>query len=164
MADNKENKAVKEMATKKPENKIQFFNEKKWIMAYWFGTHRVQFTENALWDLWCRSWGNDFNGKSDERFQDIVLWIKEVKSTMSKDEIKKKRREVADCQPMPEYIKKLAAKKGYYVKKCSTRKHPSKVSGYAIFKNKKDKKAVYGKKFELTAHRVKQILEAKENK
>ena len=50
------------------------------------------------------------------------------------------------------------------MKKCSTRNHPLKVSGYAIFKNKADKKPVYGKKFDLTAHQVKQILEAKEDK
>ena len=62
------------------------------------------------------------------------------------------------------YIKKLAAKKGFYVKKCSTRNHRLKVSGYAIFKNQKDKKPVYGKKFDLTVKQVEEYLNKQEDK
>lgn len=105
-----------------------------------------------------------FYSKSDERFQEILLWIKEVRRTMSKAEIKAKRHEVADCHSMPPYIRQLADKKGYYVRKCSTRRHPLRVSGYAIFKNEKDKQAKYGKKFNLTVQQVREILEAKEDK
>lgn len=83
---------------------------------------------------------------------------------MSKAEIKAKRHEVADSSSMPPYIKKLAIRKGYCVKKCSTRKHPLRVSGYAIFKNERDKQPKYGKKFNLTVQQVKEILEAKEDK
>ena len=97
-------------------------------------------------------------------FQDTFTWIKQIVRTMSKAEIKAKRHEVADFSSMPPYIKQLASRKGYYVKKCSTRKHPLRVSGYAIFKNEKDKKPIYGKKFNLTAQQIKEILEAKEDK
>ncbi len=108
--------------------------------------------------------GNDFNNKSDERFQEILPWIREVRRTMSKAEIKAKRHEVADSSSMPPYIKQLASRKGYCVKKCSTRKHPLRVSGYAIFKNERDKQPKYGRKFNLTVQQVKEILEAKEDK
>lgn len=158
MADKTENKVIKR-------KNIHFFREKKWIMAYWFKTSRkAQFTEKYLWELWQKWFGNDFTGKSDERFQEILPWIREIRRTMTKDEIKKKRHDIADCHPMPSYIKKLTSRKGYYVKKCSTRNHPLKVSGYAIFKNQKDKKAVYGKRFDLTAQQVIEILESKEDK
>lgn len=149
----------------KNRKKINFFNEKKWIMAYWYKRCRkAQFTEKYLWELWQKWWGNDFTSKSDVRFKELLPWIKEIKNTMTIDEIKQKRRDHADKQKMPQYIKRLAAKKGYYVKKCSTRNYPLKVSGYAVFKNENDKKPVYGKKFTLTAKEVIEYLEAKENK
>lgn len=57
-------------------NKINFFNEKKWIMAYWFKINqKAQLTETYLWELWQKWFGNDFNGKSDERFQDLLPWM-----------------------------------------------------------------------------------------
>lgn len=146
-------------------NRINFYEEKKWIMAYWFKTRRkAQFTEAYLWDLWQKWFGNDFTGKSDERFQELLPWIKEIRRTMSKAEIKEKRHEVADSSSMPPYIKQLAIRKGYCVKKCSTRKHPLRVSGYAIFKDERDKQPKYERKFNLTAQQVKEILEAKEDK
>lgn len=146
-------------------NRINFYEEKKWIMAYWFKTSRkAQFTEAYLWDLWQKWFGNDFTGKSDERFQELLPWIKEIRHTMSKAEIKAKRHEVADSSSMPPYIKQLASRKGYCVKKCSTKRHPLKVSGYAIFKNERDKQPKYGRKFNLTVQQVKEILEAKEDK
>lgn len=160
MADRTENK---DKVAKR--RKIHFFREKKWIMAYWFKTSRkAQFTEEYLlrqWNIW---WKGDFDSISDQIFQEIFTWIKDTVRTMTKDEIKKKRHDIADCRSMPLYIRQLVNKKGYYVKKCSTRKHPLKVSGYAIFKNQKDKKAVYGKKFDLTVKQVIKILEAKEDK
>ena len=136
-------------------------------MAYWFktiGRRKAQYTVNYLREQWIRWWASDSGSISNEMLQEILVWIKETVRPMSKDEVKEKRREVADCNPMPDYIKRLAYKKGYHVKKCSTRNHPLKVSGYAIFKNKTDKKPVYGKRFDLTAYQVKQILEAKEDK
>ena len=90
-------------------NTINFYEEKKWIMAHWF-------------------------------------------------------KEVADSSSMPPYIRQLAGRKGYCVKKCSTKRHPLRVSGYAIFKDERDKQPKYGKKFNLTAQQVKEILEAKEDK
>lgn len=174
MADNKESMTVKETATKETLNKkigkkdkIYFFAEKKWIMAYWFktiGRKKAQYTVKYLREQWTKWWENDSDCISDEKLQDILVWLKETVRPMSKDEVKKKRREVADKRRMTPYFEKLGAKKGYYVKKCSTRNHPLKVSGYAIFKNKTDKVPVYGKKFDLTAHQVKKILEAKEDK
>ena len=113
------------------------------------------------WNIW---WKGDFGSSSGQMFQDTFTWIKQIVRTMSKAEIKAKRHEVADSSSMPPYIKKLAIRKGYCVKKCSTRKHPLRVSGYAIFKNERDKQPKYGKKFNLTVQQVKEILEAKEDK
>ncbi len=174
-----DSKTVKETATKETvtkgtankkigkKNKIYFFNEKKWIMAYWFktmGRRKAQYTVNYLREQWTKWWENDSGSISNEMLQEMLVWLKEIVRPMSKDEVKKKRRDVADKRRMTPYFKKLGDKKGYYVKKCSTRNHPLKVSGYAIFKNQKDKEPVYGKRFDLTAHQVKQILEAKEDK
>lgn len=174
MADNRKYETVQETATKETSNKktgkkkkIYFYTEKKWIMAYWFkaiGRKKAQYTVKYLREQWTKWWEKDSDCISDEKLQDILVWLKEVVRPMSKDEVKEKRREVADKRRMTPYFKWLGDKKGYYVKKCSTRNHPLKVSGYAIFKNKTDKKPVYGKRFDLTAHQVKQILEAKEDK
>lgn len=148
--------------TEQRRNKINFFNEKKWIMAYWFKTRRkTEFTEKYLMEQWNKLLGNDFTDCSDERLHDIIIWIKETVRTMTKDEIKKKRFDAADKRPVPKHIKELAERKGYYVKKCSTRSHPLKVSGYAVFTYPKAKNAVYGKKFNLTMQQVKEYLESK---
>ena len=145
--------------------KMNFYEEKKWIMAYWFKTRRnINFSENQLMKQWNTWWKGDFSSTTGQIFQDTFAWIKETVRTMTKDEIKAKRHEVADCNSMPPYIRQLASKKGYCVKKCSTRNRPLKVSGYAIFKNQKDKVPVYGKKFNLTVQQVKEILESKEDK
>ena len=41
-------------------NKINFYNEKKWIMAYWFKRSRkAQFTVKYLREQWIKWWGND---------------------------------------------------------------------------------------------------------
>lgn len=151
--------------TEERKNKIYFLNEKKWIMAYWLKTRRkTQITEKNLLEQWRKWWGNDFTDDSDERLQDLVLWINKIVCTMTKDEIKKKRRDIADCRPIPQYIKRLAEKKGYYVKKSSTRNHPLRVSGYAVYANPKAKNAVYGEKFDLTIQQVKEYLNTKEDK
>lgn len=146
-------------------NKIHFFEEKKWIMVYWFKTRgKTQFTEKYLLEQWRKLLGNDFKGISDERLHDTLVWLKETFCAMTKKEIKQKRHDIADDRPMPQCIKKLAAKKGFYVKKCSTRNHPLKVSGYAVFKKQKDKKPVYGKRFDLTVKQVEAYLNKREDK
>jgi hypothetical protein len=142
-------------------NKINFFSEKKWIMAYWF--KKTGFGINKMFLQWGKWWEDDFQDISDPRFQEAYEWVEKA-IQMTKDEIKQKRHDAADNRPMPQYIKKLAAKKGLYVKKCSTRNHRLKVSGYAIFKKQKDKKAIYGKKFELTAKQVIEYLNKQEDK
>ena len=153
------------MAEGTNKTKMNFYEEKKWIMAYWFKTRRnINFSENQLMKQWDTWWRGDFSSTSGQIFQDTFAWIKEIVRTMTKDEIKAKRHEVADCNSMPPYIRQLASRKGYCVKKCSTRNHPLKVSGYAIFKNQKEKMPIYGKKFNLTVHQVKEILESKEDK
>ena len=142
-------------------NKIHFFEEKKWIMVYWFT--KTDFGINKMFLQWAKWWKGDFHDISDPGFQEAYEWVKETLQ-MSKNEIKQKRHDIADNRPMPKYIKKLAAKKGFYVKKCSTRNHRLKVSGYAIFKNQKDKKPVYGKKFDLTVKQVEEYLNKQEDK
>lgn len=164
MADNKENKIIKE-TDKAVRKNIYFFNEKKWIMAYWFKRSRkTEFTEKYLLQQWSKWWNGDFDDVSDERLHDIIVWIKEIVRTMTLDEVKKKRREAASKNPILPFLIRLAKKKGYYIKKCSTKNHPLKVSGYAIFRNKTDKVPVYGKKFDLTVKQAKKILESKEDK
>lgn len=146
-------------------NKIHFFGEKKWIMAYWFKTRRkTEFTEKYLMDQWNKLLGNDFTDCTDERLHNIITWIKETVRTMTKDEIKKKRHDSANKRQIPQYIKKLAEEKGCNVKKCSTRSHPLKVSGYAVYANQNAKKAVYGEKFNLTIKQVEEYLNTKEDK
>lgn len=169
MADIKENKVIKktdkETISMKQENNISFFNEKKWIMAYWFKRSRkTEFTVKYLREQWIKWWKSDAVNISDEMLQEISLWIKENVCPMTMDEVKKKRHEAANKSPVLPFLKRLAKRKGYYIKKCSTRNHPLKVSGYAIFKNKDDKVPVYGKKFDLTVKQTKKILEAKEDK
>lgn len=169
MADIKENKVIKktdkETISMKQENNIPFFNEKKWIMAYWFKRSRkTEFTVKYLREQWIKWWKSDAVNISDEMLQEISLWIKETVCPMTMDEVKKKRHEAANKSPVLPFLKRLAKRKGYYIKKCSTRNHPLKISGYAIFKNKDDKVPVYGKKFDLTVKQTKKILEAKEDK
>lgn len=169
MTDNKENKIIKETdkgtISKKKEINIPFFNEKKWIMAYWFKRSRkAQFTVKYLRKQWCVWWESDSDRISDEMLQEILVWIKETVRPMTMEEVKKKRREAASKSPILPFLIGLAKKKGYYIKKCSTRNHPLKVSGYAIFRNKTDKVPVYGKKFDLTVKQTKKILESKEDK
>ena len=169
MADNKENKVIKktdkETISMKQENNIPFFNEKKWIMAYWFKRSRkTEFTVKYLREQWIKWWKSDAINISDEMLQEISLWIKKTVCPMTMDEVKKKRHEAANKSPVLPFLKRLANRKGYYIKKCSTRNHPLKVSGYAIFKNREDKVPVYGKKFDLTVKQTKKILEAKEDK
>lgn len=136
MADIKENKVIKrtdkETISMKQENNIPFFNEKKWIMAYWFKRSRkTEFTVKYLREQWIKWWKSDAVNISDEMLQEISLWIKETVCPMTMDEVKKKRHEAANKSPVLPFLKRLAKRKGYYIKKCSTRNHPLKVSGYA---------------------------------
>lgn len=88
MADNKESMAVKETAAKGTsnkkigkKNKIYFFAEKKWIMAYWFktiGRKKAQYTVKYLREQWTKWWENDSDCISDEKLQDILVWLKET--------------------------------------------------------------------------------------
>ncbi len=142
-------------------NKINFFNEKKWIMAYWFKRNGLGI--NKMFLQWGKWWEDDFRDISDLRFQEAYEWVEKT-IQMTKDEIKQKRHDIADNRPMPQCMKTLAAKKGFYVKKCSIKNHPLKVSGYAVFKNQKDKKPVYGKRFDLTANQVIEYLNKQEDK
>lgn len=167
MVDYKENNAVKVTTDKAVRKNIYFFDEKKWIMAYWFktmGRRKAQYTVKYLREQWIKWWRNDSECISDEMLQDILVWLRDIVRPMSKDEVKKKRRGAANKSPVLPFLKRLAEKKGYYIKKCSTRNHPLKVSGYAIFKNREDKVPVYGKKFDLTVKQTKKILESKEDK
>ena len=83
-------------------------------MAYWFktmGRKKAQYTVKYLRDQWTKWWEKDSDSISDEKLQDILVWLKEVVRPMSKDEVKKKRREVADKRRMTPYFKWLGDKK-----------------------------------------------------
>ncbi len=73
-------------------------------------------------------------------------------------EIKQGRYNAAYNRPVSKALKKLATEKGYVVKKSSTRNHPLKVSGYAVYK-KGSKKLLYGEKFDLTGREVYKFLD-----
>ena len=139
---------------------INFYKEKRWIMAWWYKRNKeFQFTDIDMLFQWNKWWKWDFIDTADESFQNAYRW---VKRTMSMEQIKKGRYAIVVNKPIPKAIQNMAISKGYYIKKSSVFKHPLTVSGYAIFKNKKSKKPVYGGKFELTIKQVKEFLEGSE--
>ena len=69
-------------------NKIHFFEEKKWIMVYWFT--KTDFGINKMFLQWAKWWKGDFHDISDPGFQEVYEWVKETLQ-MSKNEIKQKR-------------------------------------------------------------------------
>lgn len=141
-------------------NKIHFFKEKEWILARWYKKNKkCLLTENDMLIQWNKWWENDFIDITDRQFQDAFKWVKEIINSKTMEQIKKGRHDIADKTSMPSYINKLANEKGYYIKKCSTSKHPLRVSGYAIFKNKNSKRPIYGKNFDLTIKQVREFLE-----
>ena len=93
-------------------NRIDFYEEKKWIMAYWFKTRRnINFSENQMLtqqNIW---WKGDFSSSSGQMFQDTFTWIKQSVRTMSKAKITAKRHEVVDSSSMPPYIKSWQSEK-----------------------------------------------------
>lgn len=144
---------------------INFYEEKRWIMAWWYKRRKeLQFTDIDMLFRWNKWWKWDFIDTADEAFQNAYRWVKRSVNTMSMEQIKKSRYDIAvnKHKPIPKAIQDMAISKGYYVKKSSVFKYPLTVSGYAIFKNKKSKKPVYGGKFELTIEQVKEFLEGSE--
>lgn len=129
-------------------------------MALWYKRNRkCKLTESQMLIQWNKWWKCDFIDTTDKQFQDVFQWVKKTVNTMTMEQIKRRRHDIADKTSMPSYINKLASEKGYYVKKCSTSNHPFRVSGYAIFKNKNSKNPIYGKSFDLTIKQVREFLE-----
>lgn len=140
--------------------KINFYKEKRWIMAWWYKRRKeLQFTDADMFSQWNQWWKSDFTDSADEAFQNAYHWVKHTVNTMSMEQIKKGRYAIVVNKPIPKSIQDMAISKGYYVKKSSVSKHPLTVSGYAIFKNKKSKDPVYGGKYELTMKQVIEFLE-----
>lgn len=140
--------------------KINFYKEKRWIMAWWYKRRKeLKFTDADMFSQWNQWWKSDFTDSADEAFQNVYHWVKRTVNTMSMEQIKKGRYAIVVNKPIPRAIQNMAISKGYYIKKSSTTKHPLTVSGYAIFKNKKSKDPVYGGKFELTMKQVIEFLE-----
>ena len=137
-------------------NKINYFKEKRWIMAWWFKKNQG-IDENKMFYQWKVWWKNDFSDIKDQKFQAAYEWVKETLKK-SAAEIKQGRYNAAYNRPVSKALQRLAAEKGYIVKKCSTRNHPLKVSGYAVYK-KGSKKPVYGEKFDLTGKEVYKFLD-----
>ena len=51
-------------------NRINFYEEKKWIMAYWFKARRnINFSENQMLTQWSIWWKEDFGSSSGQIFQ-----------------------------------------------------------------------------------------------
>lgn len=143
-------------------NKIHFFKEKKWIMAYWFKRNRkCALTENSMmiqWNVW---WKEDCFDIYDERFNDAFIWVRDTVATMPINEIKKRRYDLADRRPVPGALQRLAISKGYFIKKAATSKHPYVVSGYMICssKGKKHNHIICGGKYNLTLKQVREFIE-----
>lgn len=145
--------------------KINFFKEKKWIMAYWFKRNRkCELTENSVMNQWNKWWKEDCFNTNDERFQETFMWMKEIIKTMPIDDIKKKRYDLADRRPVPNSLQRMAISKGYFIKKAATSKHPYVVSGYMICssKGKRHNRVICGEKYNLTIKQVRDFLD-KEN-
>lgn len=140
-------------------NKITYFKEKKWIMALWF-KRRYPLTQEEMFKQWKLWWKNDFEDISDSRFQNAYLFVK-AKIKFPIEEIRKGRQAIADIRSVPRRLQTLAKEKGYYIKKSAISKHPLNVSGFAVFKNKRDKKAICGNKYEMTIKQVYEFLESK---
>lgn len=138
-------------------NKINYFKEKKWIMAWWF-EKKGDVTESQMLNQWRLWWKTDFDSITDQRFQDAFHWVKET-ITKTKEEIHKGRYDIANYRPVPTYLQELALHKGYYIKKSNVKKKPLNVSGYAIYKKGSKKKPIYGLKFDLTINQVKKYLQ-----
>lgn len=142
--------------------KIIFFNEKKWILAYWFKRHRnTDITEKMLTDQWSKWWQEDSFDENHEMFSDVYTWIRNILKTMSMSDIKKKRYDVADTRRVPKSLQQLAISKGYFIKKASTSHHPCVVSGYQICSREgRGKKSIlYGEHYNLTLKQVKEFFE-----
>lgn len=141
---------------------IAFYEEKKWIMAYWYKRNRkCQLTQSSMQKQWKMWWKEDAFNITDEIFQDTFAWLKETVNALSMEEIKKERYKVSDKRPIPNWLQQRAISKGYFIKKVATSNHPYMVSGYMICssKGKRHKKIVCGRKFNLTFDEVKEFLE-----
>lgn len=142
-------------------NKIHYFKEKKWIMAWWFKKNG-NITESRMMHQWMQWWKDDFSNIKDQRFKDAFKWVRDTIDTKTKEEICKGRYDCACscCKPIAKPLQELAISKGYYIRKSSIKKKPLNVSGYAIFKNGENK-PVYGKNYDLTIKQVNEFLENK---
>ena len=148
-------------------DKIIFFKEKKWIMAYWFKRNRkCGLTENSMWMQWQKWWKEDCFDINDERFKDTFAWVKDTVATMPINEIKKKRYDMADTRQVSRALQRKAISKGYFIKRSATSRHPYVVSGYMICssKGKKHNHIICGEKYNLTLKQVNEFLERKEDK
>lgn len=146
-------------------NKIHFFKEKKWIMAYWFKRNRkCELTESNMHIQWQKWWKEDRFDITDERFKDTFIWVKDTVATMPINEIKKKRYDIADTRQVPRTLQRKAISKGYFIKKSATGRHPYVVSGYMICssKGKKHNHIICGEKYNLTLKQVNEFLEREE--
>ncbi len=145
------------------QSKIRFFREKKWIMAWWFKrTKNYQFSENQMLNQWHVWWKADFvdTEMEDERLHNAFKWVREKVSSMTMEEIKKCRYDVAETRSIPKGLQQMANDKGYFIKKGAVGKHPLTVSGYQICELGKGKKVLHGKKFDLTIKQVKEFLDS----
>lgn len=145
----------------KQNKRVKFYQEKKWIMAWWFKKN-YPLTEEKMYYQWNVWWMGDFDGISDIRFKNAYEWVQKI-IKIPAEEIKKGRLSVADTRSVPKDIQRLAFQKGYYIKKCAVSRHPLNVSGYAIYKSKKSAHAILGKKFDLTIKEVKEFLDKQED-
>ncbi len=103
-------------------NKIHFFKEKKWIMAWWYKSSKTYLlTEEQMLMQWNQWWKTDFISTKDKRFQDAYEWVRNTVKTMTMDEIKKGRYDIADARPVPKSLQRVANAKGYYIKKSATK-------------------------------------------
>lgn len=58
-------------------NKIHYFKEKKWIIAWWFKKNG-SITESQMMYQWKQWWKDDFNNINNQRFQDAFKWVRDT--------------------------------------------------------------------------------------
>lgn len=162
---------------------INFYEEKLWIILL-FIKQRLKTTPKNLdkfivdrWKSWWMSDFSDENGKPlvygkgvimnsqhkiDSSKTKILNQISEwerVHMNLTFEDVLKGRRKARNLSIVPNWVKQLAKKNGYIVKKSATSIHWFRVSGYQVCSEKNPKQIIAGKKFDLTFQQMLNICQ-----
>lgn len=172
----------------KNEFTIENLEEKKWIMAYYFATHRFGIKE--MFQLWSAWWTDDFRHKGkklmmykyhvvypyylsagrspkiaepyDSIFDELVLFVKGAKIRYSKDELRSARFSFADNRIPTRELQNRAQKMGLRIRKSIVDRYPYRLSGYEIVTTGTRLKIISGKGYSYTLEQVEQYISERE--